>query len=305
MSIEVLTSALKSESANFVFSPFAFSVGVGMKFEGLSGESRQTFSNALGIKSHCINFEALYKKRLANSKQIKFANLIAVQKYENLSNSFIEVMKRNFEADFFNVDFRDDKTVDFLNNLIKDKTGGKIKDFYAQDAFDEATRLKLINALHLKTNWIGADDFYNGYENLNFHLESGKTIEVTKTIGGQIVRDRFKRFEELQLEILHLGLRSDNRDLGFIAVIPDEVVGIKHALDMLKHENVFEKVLKPEIHLPKVWAFFAFPKFETETSVDLKENLLRIYPHQSEDEDFIEDMKQKSTIGVGSCKLCG
>jgi serpin B len=87
--------------------------------------------------------------------ELTIANSIWCQSGYPFNHSFLELMRDNFRAEVFQLDFAngDERARNEINSWADKKTHGHLKALIGQGVLDGNTRLVLVNAIHFKAAW--------------------------------------------------------------------------------------------------------------------------------------------------------
>ena len=141
-----------------VFSPLSLTLALSMVAEGAAGDTFQQFADVIGWgdASHA-DVGSYYKKMVDGlvsvDESVSFtsANSYWAAKDLFLKQDFQSLLKTNYAAESYHVDFSLPGTLEQINRWCSDKTEGKIPKML--DKLDPRTRLMLINALLFKAPW--------------------------------------------------------------------------------------------------------------------------------------------------------
>lgn len=196
------------QSVNILFSPLSLTSALSMLENGASGISQVEIMDVLNLESdetinetynglinhfnEISNLEEDYTTivNLSNSFWFKRDNL-------KIRESYLNIIKENYDGDVYAVDFSDVTTKDTMNAWIEDKTNSLLKNTIKEtDAYDISY---LINTLYFKGQW--TDEFSDYYTK-----EEEFTLSNTNTVSVQMMHkeDRYKYFESDDVQIICL-----------------------------------------------------------------------------------------------------
>lgn len=159
---------------NVFISPYSISMALSMLYNGADGGTRQEMAELLGydlLAGYTDNYndaanqtmnsysryirEALQKADQAVT--IDTANSVWLAKGMQFKSKMEEALlapaRNYYNADIFQVDFNDDKTLDNVNKWVADHTDGMIDPFLEEFRNKEDIRLFLANAIYFNGKW--------------------------------------------------------------------------------------------------------------------------------------------------------
>lgn len=184
-----------------------------------------------------------------------------------MEQKFVDILTDNFDSTPRNVDFRRRrKSVNLINEVVKNGTNGKIEKLFSDDSVSEATKMILLNTIHFKGDW----DFKFDPEltdKTDFHLANGSTIQVdTMTTHS---RFQMTNVPSLNAQALRLPYKGDR--LSMVVILPNE------NNDLEKMEAAMENVDLGSIEFDddedvELW----LPKFKLSSDHNLVDNLKKL-----------------------------
>ncbi|MDY4187382.1 MAG: serpin family protein [Candidatus Borkfalkiaceae bacterium] len=171
---------LEENKNTFCISPLSVAAAFGMITNGAKGETKTQLEATLGSDSQALNeYFAEFIKETKKSETVHIANSVWGRKNAvNVKNSFLDVVKNYYQADYYAADFKSD-TLNDINNWIYNNTRGGIDK--ALDQIDDETLLYLINALDFEAEWskrfsknATADQIFHG-------SKEDKTVKMMKS----------------------------------------------------------------------------------------------------------------------------
>ncbi|XP_023231842.1 neuroserpin-like [Centruroides sculpturatus] len=199
------------------------------------------------------NLQETYRRILMKLKRSDDANLtnaIFYQEDYHLSNKYRSIMKRVFNAEIVSMDFRMEKSENYINKWIRNVTNHKIKSIM-QDSPTNETLMLLLNAFYFRGTWLFP--FSNrSTKRRHFYNENNSTSYVyTMKLKEKLP---FYRSKQYNLSILELPI-SNNRT-SMMIILPDKKFDLTE--EKLKH---FIRNLAPtdvEVYLPRFKIEMAF-----------------------------------------------
>ncbi|GAA1486693.1 serpin family protein [Brachybacterium fresconis] len=196
-----LLGALDREAVNLVCSPLSAQVALSMAALGAAGATREQMEQVLGGAVDDVAAAANTLTQVLASvgdeereedkegdPEPAVATLVNgtwVQEDLALEDDFVQGLGRWFGSGVYQADFADDgareKARERINGWVADATNDLIEDLVPDGMLDAATRLVLVNALHLKAAWpqpltaAGGTFTAAGGEELSVEMLSGTT----------------------------------------------------------------------------------------------------------------------------------
>ncbi|MGI8501149.1 MAG: serpin family protein [Hassallia sp.] len=156
---KLFSEVLKKDSKDNIFvSPSSVAIALAMTYNGASGSTQQAMAKALeleGMSLEEINSSNAALKAVLENADPKVQLTIASSLWANKNTSFkSEFIKRNkdfYKAKVTNLDFKDSRSSDVINNWVNENTRGKINKIV--ETIEPSQVLFLINAIYFKGNW--------------------------------------------------------------------------------------------------------------------------------------------------------
>jgi serpin B len=179
---------------------------------------------------------------------------------------YLKLLEDNWQASFESVDFAHNASgiTAQINSAVEDYTHDQIKNLIPDGAFDEYSRLVLVNVIYLKAPWLhsfSAELTQPG----PFHLSDGSVIQVPTMsqpheenfLVGYARRGDGWGFPGRGYTVIALPYKSP--ELQFVILMPDRFNGLPALEDILTPE-----LLTGCTHLPFREADLSLPKFKLE-----------------------------------------
>ncbi|KAJ1070739.1 hypothetical protein K5549_003718 [Capra hircus] len=165
------------EDENILFSPLSVTLAMGMLELGAQGSTLKEIRHSMGYDSLRNGEEFSFLKDLshmvtAEDSQyvMKIANSLFVQNGFHISEEFLQLIKKYFNAEINHVDFSQNVAVaNYINKWVENNTNSLLKDLVSPRDFDAVTHLALINAVYFKGSWKS-----------QFRPENTRTFSFTK-----------------------------------------------------------------------------------------------------------------------------
>ena len=226
---------MKSEQENWMISPFSLSMVLGMTSNGASGNTLTEIKKVLGHENVSTEeTNAFYKKLikelgdLDDTSQLNIANSVWAHNGIGLSDTFVEMNQKNYNAQVQNLDFASPNALTTINQWCAEQTNQTIPAIV--DEISEDTKLMLLNALYFKGIWKNkfeerytiTDDFTN---------VDGSIAKVSMMTQG-------KDFPYAKNEYFSMG-RFDygNGAFGMTILLPNEGLTLDESLAHLNLTN--------------------------------------------------------------------
>lgn len=264
---------------NIVFSPFSIQTCIALAFAGAQGETADQIATGLRFVSNfppevAQTFQFVLEK-YRNSPLLKVANKLYVQQGKQLKASYEAAIREQYHSEAESINFAlSDAAAQSINAWVNAKTEGKITELVTPDAFNDNTRLVLLNALHFKGSWLhrfqeeatAEDDFWVAEE---------QSVKVQYM--NQKAKFGYAHFPDLECTALDMPYKDS--DLSMFVLLPQEREGLKQLAEKLKTVNLVDlagKLVTEEVHVK-------FPKFKVDYSIELGDKLkqVRMLPRQT------------------------
>lgn len=212
--VRLMQSTLDENKKSSLVSPLSVIVALGMTANGANGETKEEFEKLFGFSVDDAN---AYLYTLAHSlyngdgAKVELANSIWFGKDGRIAvhDDFLQVNKNYYDAQAYEEDFFDQKTVDKINKWVSKHTDKMIDQII--DSIDPDTVMLLINALVFDALWS------KPYE--NFQCQKGTFNAYDKSKNDAT----FMRSEETLIRTKNaVGFRKYYKNgYEFVAMLPD------------------------------------------------------------------------------------
>ena len=271
-----LYNELKSDKEkNLFYSPFSISTALAMTYAGARDSTalqmRQTMNFPKGEKFH-TGFKNLMEGLAggAGSRiKLNIANGLWAQQDFRFLDSYIELVKANYNAEIRNVDFNDAGAREIaqkeINGWVEKQTNDKIKDLLTPADLGSLTRLVLVNAIYFYGEWASP---FKKAETTPMDFFPLDEREIRVPFMNQ--HGRFNYYEDKDIKALELPYRDNKASM--IIFLPNSKAGI----------TKFEKSFDYKYYMDVVGSFQAgyvnisLPKFQASYRIYLSNTLSKM-----------------------------
>ncbi|KAM4690566.1 serine protease inhibitor A6-like [Rhinophrynus dorsalis] len=259
----------KSTPKNIFFSPLSVSIALAMLSLGARSDTQQQILHGLSFNQTKIkeDIHELYEHLLQtlnepkNNLQITIGNALFVEEKLRVLKSFFDKLEHQYRAELIGTNFRNTKkAVEQINNYVKNKTNGKIKELVKD--LEEGIKLVMINHVFFKGKW--EMPFHPDSTQLGrFSLDPNTSVEVpimSHTDSYKILQDK-----DLPCTVLHLPYKSN----AFMLIVVSEL-GKIHEVEKELSKEVLARWINSAA---KTFVELRLPKFSISSSLNLKEIL--------------------------------
>ncbi|VUZ46868.1 unnamed protein product [Hymenolepis diminuta] len=148
--------------SNFVISPLSIYSALSLALAGSASKSKEELIAALRLKESS-DHGALCKLLGENlksfnegdkDKTLVQANAAFMQSGSRILDTYLQIVKKDFEAMSKDVDFgKPEEARKIINDWVSDVTKSKIKDLLPEGSISPIIRLVLVNAIYFKGSW--------------------------------------------------------------------------------------------------------------------------------------------------------
>ncbi|XP_071767101.1 protein Z-dependent protease inhibitor [Centroberyx gerrardi] len=244
---------------NIFFSPLSISTTFAILAMASDGVTREEILKGLNLDQLEQNgqpellpnlFQLLHGNITQNgSMELDQSTSLFVQQTFDVEKTFEDQIKKFFNADINNVDFRDTKaSIGTINEYIMRKTGNKVTEMIT--SLDALTKLMLINTIFFQGEW--QMPFNPNYtENAPFHIDNYNTVPVPM----MFKEDRFYTMEDIRLgaKVLKLPYQEG---VAMLILLPNRGVDytlIDDVISAATFQSWIKKLekMKLEVNMPK------------------------------------------------------
>lgn len=150
---ESYLASLSDDVSNTVISPLSIKMAMAMVTEGARED---TLDELRGVLSLDENSKAYYKDLLENILEqdditLNIANSVWSREGYSFQSDFLNLLEEYYCAQAESLDFEEPKSVEIINNWVKEKTNGKIDSIL--DKINPQDIMFLINAIYFNADW--------------------------------------------------------------------------------------------------------------------------------------------------------
>ena len=247
-------NAVSPADVNVVTSPYSAAVCLSMLAEGAGGTTRTEFDSALGG----IMFKA---EDLGGNDTliVESANSIWIDDNFSISNSYADMLQKDFDAFITTQRFSDPATVKAINNWCLEHTDGKIGDMI--DRLSPDMVMVLVNALYFNAPWADSFDPELTSEDIFHGRSRNSKVQMMHRTG------QYEYAKLYDTQLIRLPYQGDRYSM-YVA-LPPEGVDLDKVIPQISEER-FNSAL--EMMRP-VRVKLSLPKFKVETSMLLNSAL--------------------------------
>lgn len=263
---------VRDNEGNIFFSPYSISTAFAMTFAGAQCETQKQMAGVFHFSLDPCQLHPSFSElqthfqRLQenNPFRLNIANAIWIQEGYQLLQTFEELNQKYYQANMFNLNFRQDPDGSRLkiNDWIEDKTKGKIQDLLPSGAVNTLTRLVLTNTIYFKAEWQNTFSPHSTKDQ-DFWITPEEKIKVQM----MSQKERFGYWENDTLQILEMPYIR--KDLSMVVFLPQKKDGLPDLESKLNTETLkiwISKLIQQQVNV-------FFPKFTTTQNIDLKKIL--------------------------------
>jgi len=263
-SIKLYKQIIREGDRNIFFSPLSIEFAFVTLYEGAKGKTKEEIGNVLNIPSNDTvrrySFARIYNLLNEGNKEyeLSLANAIWVANYCGLKSEYLSIINRFYPADVYN-------TIDInkINQWVAERTKGKINRIL--DSLPSQTGLVVTNAIYFKGKWLHSFD-KESTQKMDFYVSLDKVVKVNM----MYVKEKFPYYETSDFQAIELPYKGD--DLSMLVILPSKKFGLNEIEENLSTNMINDIIGSMETE--EVYVYF--PKFEFETTYDLKETLKKM-----------------------------
>ncbi len=252
-----LYSRLKTNTGNFLVSPFSISSALGLTYGGARNTTAAQMAQALHFPTNVpfhVGMSAVLdacNRPKGSGIELRIANGLWSQRGYSLKDEFMRLARTNYHCDPAILDFTDDSRAAgrHLSEWVARQTSGKIKESFQSGDLNSETRLVIVNAIYFKGNWSSRFDKAKTHRG-QFWDAAGQPTTVPMM--NQKVLFPFLAADNFQiLELPYLG-----QTVSMLLILPNKRDGLPQVEQDLTVENLnhwIQRLAEAEVdvQLPK------------------------------------------------------
>ncbi|MCL2829159.1 MAG: serpin family protein [Betaproteobacteria bacterium] len=269
---------LSKQDGNLFFSPLSISYALAVTGAGARGETlaqmEQVLHAPLGKpQDHQAFADLMRRLNAAQSDErvrMEIANSLWPDKKFSMRKEYVETARKYYDAPINPVSYKNDKdredAAKQINTWVEQKTKERIRDLVSAEAFDDLTRLVLVNAVYFNGRWLFP--FRPDETSSNFFYTPGK--KVWARFMSQEKTFKYRQMENLQI----LELPYKGEEFSMLVLLPEDKPG---ALKRLEKELSPQKLEQWTKALSPKEVLVGFPKFKLSWGAkELKKELIAL-----------------------------
>lgn len=258
---------------DLVLSPLSLQMALAMSLNGATGETADEIINALGYRAQTENdineYCKLLMEQLPNvdkSVTLNILNGIVVDDEFTLKKDFTKKLKKNYYAPAESYPFESPETLERINDWAGRNTDWQV--YPLLDKLSPNAVAVILDAIYFKAKWGNTIFQYSEPENLDFADENGKLTK--REFMCTLVGIPYYSTEEFQL----IEIPYENGKFAMYVMLPcvNKSGSCKELIASLTEEALCSAINS----LKRTYVYVAFPKYETESNLKLKEQFQKV-----------------------------
>lgn len=271
---DLYQQVVEADEGNVFFSPFSISAAFGMTSAGARGETLSQMRDVLSMRLEDSAWHAAFGPLLEDLNgergrgyTLHVANRLWGQDGFEIDAGFLAITSEHYRAPLELLPFSSDPdgARRTINGWVEEQTRSRVRDLLPNGSVNSLTRLVLSNAIYLKADWAKAFDTRRT-EPLRFTLASGEEVRVP-------TMQQTGTFETKRSDgVTFLRLPYVDDEVSMLVLVPDAPGGLPGLEARLSTEFLDTFVanrVQQEVSI-------TFPKFELETEIPLKDDLIAL-----------------------------
>ncbi len=263
-----LTRLLDDGRKNIAVSPLSAYIALSMAAEGAAGETLAQFEKVLGVSSD--EFGAKVGGIIEHLMEVKGSTVLSsaqsawTDESFTFEEEFLKKLEESYHADMFSGCLSSDEILNAINSWVSERTKGLIPKLLEDNLSDDAV-LALINTLYFKGKW-------------REQFDEKTSIGDFTTVSGDKQQAEYMHvrahFRYLKLDDAYgVVLPYDDGKTAMVALM---MTDRSASPSKLLAEHGFDELLKAVKDAKGRSIDLRFPKFETESTFELIEPLVRM-----------------------------
>ena len=289
LAFQMFRKVSKQEGDNTFFSPWSFSMALGMLYNGASGNTRYQIAETLGIAHFSETEINEYFQKIAQaflqidpSTEITIANSFWYRNDFSVKDRFVEINKKYFEATVQALDLSSTTVSGTINN----------------NTISDDMILFLSNALYFRSKWRG---------DMAFHAFRTRLDDFTKTNNQKqqvYMMEQFSWLYHYADEYMQLvELVYGNGAFSMVVVLPSEDMDINQLIDRLDNDK-WQYAING---MQDRWTQLRLPRFKVEGNLLLNQPIKSLgmgnifsegFANISDDNLWISGIQQQTFVEV-------
>jgi len=290
---------LQTTAGNACVSPLNIAHALGLVLLGTEKDTREQVVQAMGHKNHEEAHAVLEKaiKTLTEKDIASVAARLFVQNGFQLKKEFQDAAAKHYGAPAEKVDFSNaEKCAAAINGWVAENTKNMIQELFSAGDIDPNMLIALCSALHFKGSW--EESFDAPYEG-DFHLDANRTKKTQLMIKKS--KFAFAWDDDLSAQVVELPYTNGTQMILVVPKYHDGLADVEKKLTDAKLRSMCDNLDRSGEDEVEV----IMPKFELETTTDLKDTLEKLGVKRIFDPTgFITEMSyQPLSIGAAVHKV--
>jgi len=251
----LLDNLEQTSASNFLFSPYSLHSVLSQVMFGAGGRTRVELERLLGVgatPSVLSQYRSLtgVSGLTSGSAQINTGNELAVATGFKPKSAYNQLLGRTFGSRITEYDFAGNRAeaVRQINDMVSQKTEGKIKDLLLEQDVDSLTRMILLNVIYFKAQWKKAFNVEDSQYQIFYSPLAG---EVNTTFMN--IKDEFRIYEDPAGDFEILELPYADETMSMLIILPaSPTTQISSKLENFDFSLIKkEKLREAQVSIPK------------------------------------------------------
>ncbi|MFX1576046.1 MAG: serpin family protein [Promethearchaeota archaeon] len=262
---------LRSQKGNLFYSPFSIATALTLAYAGAKGATASQMEQGLRLTLPAEDIHPAYQALMAQlhdhsatpSFKLKTANALWIQKGLILLPKYLDVVNKYYGKSLFTLNFQDaEQASSRINEWVKERTNGLIKNLVTPATVATFTALVLTNAIYFKGLW--ASQFKEGNtQTAPFTLITGDDIQAPM----MYQTGQFGYFEGSGFQILEMPYHG--QQLSMVILLPQSGTKFTDFQNEVTSAKLSEWLSK--IHFRQVRVYL--PRYRLRMEVELTSSL--------------------------------
>lgn len=263
----------EQQNENISYSPASLNMAMAIVYSGAREQTRQQMSKVFGFSYEPDVFHPHYHtyfsqvSKLSQDTLLDFnlANRVFLEQTYQVRDSYLNDVIQWHAGAFEKVDFRNNpgQTEEIINEWVENITRNRIQDIIPRGLLTDLTRLVLVNALYIKSDW-------------RYPFEKEQTVKkmFTNSRGTETEKDfmtqrleRIKWYEQDDFIAMELPYKSP--DLSLLLIRPNEEV-VSDISQYIPDAELYRKIID---ELSAETVIMEIPPFKIESRFALVDKL--------------------------------